>query len=368
MNEPIICFGQQPCGFFPKRFLIAKINTARSLQKEIGGKIIFFYHDSDADYRETITIFIDQAKLGADLSADLSSEALAKGEALAKAEVRLNFTQENKIQKKFSPLYLKRVPVGWKEEILKQLPRFVDPVPFPSPSGGGIKGEGAVDIFKSVNAKTAADFCLEMYKKMGLLNGIEIIRSSDKNFRQQASELDKDYFADVEYQGEVVRAKVEPVPPSPHRAKPLIFLPHLGGDVTSDVTERVISGEKSSGSETERLQPTYTSSVPIAIGTSSPPSSAKATAGRQGEEGNTTGILHEGGNKFVRFPISEPIQKWQKNPARDERFAWMQSVIHCTHYVAGNSEFEYLNKQNFPEVKFIKREQIDQAENAWIDN
>ena len=42
MDHPIICFGQQPCGFFPKRFLFAKIITARRLQKEIGGEIVFF--------------------------------------------------------------------------------------------------------------------------------------------------------------------------------------------------------------------------------------------------------------------------------------------------------------------------------------
>src|SRR6185295_12838368 len=116
---PTICFGQQPSGIFPKRFLIAKINTARDLQKEIGGKVVFFYHDSDADYRETITILKDRS---------------------SGAEVRLNFTQENKIQKKYSPLYLKRIPEGWKEETLKQLPRFVD-------------GQ-LINIFKSVEAKT----------------------------------------------------------------------------------------------------------------------------------------------------------------------------------------------------------------------
>ena len=55
-NTPVICFGQQPCGFYPKRFLFAKIQTARRLQKEIGGEIIFFYHDSDHDPRETRTI------------------------------------------------------------------------------------------------------------------------------------------------------------------------------------------------------------------------------------------------------------------------------------------------------------------------
>jgi len=49
MDHPIICFGQQPCGFFPKRFLFAKITAARRLQKEIGGEIVFLFHDSDHD-------------------------------------------------------------------------------------------------------------------------------------------------------------------------------------------------------------------------------------------------------------------------------------------------------------------------------
>ena len=52
----VIAFGQQPCGFFPRRFLVAKIRTARRLQAEIGGRIVFFFHDSDHDPRETRTI------------------------------------------------------------------------------------------------------------------------------------------------------------------------------------------------------------------------------------------------------------------------------------------------------------------------
>jgi hypothetical protein len=36
MSEPVICLGQQPCGFFPKRFLVAKITAARRLQQRIG--------------------------------------------------------------------------------------------------------------------------------------------------------------------------------------------------------------------------------------------------------------------------------------------------------------------------------------------
>ncbi|MDR3642683.1 MAG: hypothetical protein P4L74_03605 [Candidatus Doudnabacteria bacterium] len=176
-----ICFGQQPCGFFPKRFLVSKIRTAKKLQAETAGagdskeksRIVFFYHDSDADYRETITIMRDRQ---------------------TNAEVRLNFTQENKLQKKFSPLYAKRVPSGWKEEILKQLPRFTD--------------RPLIGIFESVDKKTVADFCLEMYAKMGLIDGIEVVRSSDKKFREQAPDLAADYFADVEYQGEIVRAQM----------------------------------------------------------------------------------------------------------------------------------------------------------------
>jgi hypothetical protein len=291
-SKPIICFGQQPNGFFPKRFLVAKINTARKIQSEIGGRIVFFYHDSDADYRETITIFRDK---------------------VTGAEVRLNFTQENKVQKKFSPLYLKRIPEGWKEEILKQLPRFISGN-YPHPTsplpptlklrrtrqGEGKKvphseGEGnknLIEIFKSVNKHLVADFCLEMYKKMGLLDGVEIVRSSDKNFREQAPELAEDYFADVEYQGEVVRAQL-------------------------------IKG---------RL------------------------------------MLHEGGGKYFEIPLPHVIQKAQQSPGRDQRFAWMQSVIGCTHYIYGEGEKEYLDTSKFPEIKFIDREKIDEQNYAWLPN
>ena len=37
---PVIAFGQQPCGFFPRRFLVAKIRTARRLQTEVGGRVV----------------------------------------------------------------------------------------------------------------------------------------------------------------------------------------------------------------------------------------------------------------------------------------------------------------------------------------
>lgn len=253
--EPIICFGQQPCGFFPKRYLVAKIRTARALQQEIGGKIVFFYHDSDHDYRETITVMRDRQS----------------GE-----EARLNFLQENKIQKKYSPLYAKRIPAGWQEEMQRQLPRFMD--------------ESLQEVFASVQADIAADFCLEMYRALGLLKGIEVVRSGAADFREPAADLTDDFFADVSYEGEIVRARCN--------------------------------------------------------------------------EGKLS--LHRGGGEYIFLPEQE-ILKTQKNPARDQRFGWMQSVLNCTHYIAGKSEMEYLNKEAFPEVQFIEREEIEREGEAFLE-
>ena len=255
MSEPVICFGQQPCGFFPKRFLEAKIRTARELQKKIGGKIVFFYHDSDADYRETITLFRDPIN----------------GE-----DVRLNFTQETKTQKKYSPLYAKMIPSGWQDEIARKLPRLVS--------------KQLVDIFTNAVGRNAADFCLDIYMKLGIFDGIEVVRSGDQEFRMQASELPTEFFADVPYDGEIVRAEM-----------------HEGA-----------------------LR------------------------------------LHEGGGKYFTIPSPDTIEKWQKNPGRDQRFAWMQSVVHCTHYIAGMGENDYLKKEDFPDVEFVERETVEDSNYAYL--
>jgi hypothetical protein len=143
MNVPIICLGQQPCGFFPKRFLFAKIQTARRLQREIGGEIVFFYHDSDHDPRETKTILRHRK---------------------TNEPAHLNFAFENKIQRKFSPLHLKKIPAGWQDKTALQLPNYI--------------GQPLIDVFKKTSAGNVADFCLEMYRRMGLLDGIRVMRSS----------------------------------------------------------------------------------------------------------------------------------------------------------------------------------------------
>src|SRR5580692_6179114 len=100
-SSPIICFGQQPCGVFPRRFLFAKIQTARRLQGEIGGQIVFFFHDSDHDPRETRTI----------LRHHKSNDPF-----------EINFTFANKLQRKYSPLYLKRILPDWLAKTAFQLP------------------------------------------------------------------------------------------------------------------------------------------------------------------------------------------------------------------------------------------------------
>ena len=253
MSEPIICFGQQPCGFFPKRFLWAKIVTARRLQREIGGKIVFFFHDSDHDPRETST------KLR---------------ERHTGREEILNFQFANKIQKQFSPLSAKRISLGWQSKMARQLPNYVGP--------------DLVEAFKAVAASNAADFCRDMYARMGLLEGIRLERSSDPEFRRRAIPVD-DYFVDVTWEGEIVRARY-----------------------------------------------------------------------REGKL-----LLHKGADRYIELP-PQAHDAAQISPTRDTRLRWMQSVIRCTHYVAGAGERKYLNEADAPGVTFLQRDEISDSDFAYI--
>lgn len=252
MSTPVICFGQQPCGFFPRRFLYAKIVTARRLQKELGGEIVYFCHDSDHDPRETQTILRNRK---------------------TDEPVTMNFAFENKLQRKFSPLHLKRIPAGWRDNTARQLGAFVDPC--------------AVEALKTNPAPTVADFCLEMYRRMRLLEGIRVVRSSDSAVRRTACAVE-DFFVDLPYQGEIVRA-------------------------------RMIDGLLK---------------------------------------------LHEGGDCFVTLP-PVTFTKEQITPTRDTRLRWMQSVLHCTHYIAGAGEQAYLNRADAPEITFINRDSIDRSDEAY---
>jgi hypothetical protein len=254
-SSPVICFGQQPCGFFPRRFLYAKLVTARRLQAELGGQIVFFFHDSDHDPRETQTI-LRHRKTDAPLT--------------------FNFAFRNKVQRKFSPLYAKEIPSGWREQTARQLGAYVS--------------SDAVAAFQAATATTVADFCLEVYRAMGLLQGIHVVRSSDPAVRTAACLID-DCFVDVPYAGELVRA-------------------------------------------------------------------------RRSADGILQ--LHEGGDCFITLPETS-FTAAQVSPSRDSRLRWMQSVIHCTHYIAGAGEQAYLRCAEAPEITFVPRDPIDRSDEAFTD-
>jgi hypothetical protein len=276
---PVICFGQQPCGFFPKRFLVAKIRTARRLQAELGGEIVFFYHDSDHDSRETRTL-LRHRKTG--------------------EPAQLNFAFENRLQRKFSPLYLKRIPAGWQDKTVLQLPNYVE--------------RPAIEVFKKTVAANAADFCLAMYRGLGLLEGIRVVRSSDPAFRRAACDV-PEFFVDVPHEGEIVRARFNAGAPSTGSARP-------------------------NGNVAVRAEPVL---------------------------GAPMLTLHEGGDSFITLPATTTFSKEQISPTRDTRLRWMQSVLHCTHYVAGAGEKAYLRPEEAPDVTFINRDAIDQSDEAYIE-
>ena len=107
--EPVIAFGQQPCGFFPRRFLVAKIRTARRMQAQMGGGLVFFWHDSDHDSRETCTILRDRA---------------------TGKRAHLNFAVASKVQRKSSPLYLKQIAADWHGKTVRRLPSETPEITF----------------------------------------------------------------------------------------------------------------------------------------------------------------------------------------------------------------------------------------------
>jgi hypothetical protein len=208
MAHPIICFGQQPCGFFPKRFLYAKITAARRLQQEIGGEIVFFYHDSDHDPRETKTILRERH---------------------TGREDALNFQCVNKTQKLYSPLFAKRVGPEWHAKTAAQLPQYVS--------------RELAEHFKQTTAGDVASFCREMYERMGLLEGVRVERSGDADFRRRAATID-DYFVDVEWEGELVRAR--------HRDGKLLL--HKGGDYYTELPPQKYEAAQISPARDTRLR------------------------------------------------------------------------------------------------------------------
>ena len=74
--------------------------------------------------------------------------------------------------------------------------------------------------------------------------------------------------------------------------------------------------------------------------------------------------LHEGGESYVTLPKMD-FTKAQISPTRDTRLRWMQSLLHCTHYIAGAGEQAYLRKEDAPEITFVNRDAIDRSDEAY---
>jgi hypothetical protein len=187
----------------------------------------------------------------------------------------LNFAFENKIQRKFSPLFLKKIPADWQHKTELQLPNYVE--------------HELINLFKKVSAANVADFCLEMYCAMDLIDHIRVVRSSDPVIRKSACDI-SEYFVDVPHENEIVRARF------------------AGGELK----------------------------------------------------------LHEGGDSFVTLPVTN-FTKEQISPTRDTRLRWMQSVVRCTHYIAGAGEQAYLRREETPEITFLKRDDIERSDEAWAE-
>lgn len=76
--------------------------------------------------------------------------------------------------------------------------------------------------------------------------------------------------------------------------------------------------------------------------------------------------LHEGGSSYINVPATT-FSKEQISPSRDSRLRWMQSVVHCTHYIAGPGEKAYLRPEEAPKIAFVDREKIEHPDEAYIE-
>ena len=76
-------------------------------------------------------------------------------------------------------------------------------------------------------------------------------------------------------------------------------------------------------------------------------------------------LRHVEGAVNLTFPEFTAETLARLIPTRDTRLRWMQSVIHCTHYVAGAGEQAYLHREDAPEITFVNRDPIDRSDEAY---
>ena len=175
--EPVICFGQQPCGIFPRRFLFAKMQTARNgCNGKSGGRIVFF---------------LPRQRPRSARDHDRFCVTVARG-----AEARLNFQCANKLQ----TAVLAHSTASDCAQVGRRTRRSAaTELRGTLRAGGNRSGRSS--------AENVADFCLQMYRRNGFArrrwkSSVRATRSSG----DRATAIE-DYFLDVEHENEVVRAR-----------------------------------------------------------------------------------------------------------------------------------------------------------------
>ena len=89
-------------------------------------------------------------------------------------------------------MHLKRVPKDWHRKACNKLPNYIE--------------KPLMEKFEEISADNVADYCLEMYRRMGLLEGVRVVRSSDPKFRAAACDVG-DFYVDVPHNGEIVQSR-----------------------------------------------------------------------------------------------------------------------------------------------------------------
>ena len=164
VSNPAVSFRAASCLPRPRRRGGCKRRSA--------AKIVFFCHDSDHDPRETNT-FLRQRH---DRRADPAQFRLRQQDSTKSS--RLNTSNA------FPSTGMRKPP--WHFAITS------------IPAGSRRS--------RATPCTNVADFCLEMYRRMGLLDGIRVARSSEPAFRRAACDV-PEFFVDVPYSGEIVRAR-----------------------------------------------------------------------------------------------------------------------------------------------------------------
>ena len=79
--------------------------------------------------------------------------------------------------------------------------------------------------------------------------------------------------------------------------------------------------------------------------------------------------LHEGGDSYLTLPVCQ-FTKEQVTPSRDTRLRWMQTVLRCTHYIAGAIAYQglcLLGEVGIHQLTFGTLSECQGSARFWFD-